>query len=388
MRLAGFYRMAGGLNLHYMAVSLRFQRISVSVFFFLAGFTFASWASRIPQIQAKLGLSEAALGGVLFALPVGLMVSLLVAGKLVASLGSRLSAAIYALLLVMLGGVAQVWQLSLLLFLFGFAGNMFNISVNTQAVAVEKRYNKPIIASFHGIWSLAGFCGAAVGTLMLSLSWSPLYHFAASAAIVCLLMLPFSKGTVYTPPQKGQPVFALPDKGLLQLGLIAFFCLVCEGTLFDWSGVYFSKVVHAPTALTSLGYAAFMGCMACGRFIADKLVSRFGSKKMLIGSGVVIFCGLLLSVLVPVLWVATLGFMLAGFGVSSVVPIVYSRAGKHGTMHPGQALAAVSSVGFAGFLAGPPLIGFIAEASSLQWSFALVALLGLTSGLLAKTLPK
>jgi MFS family permease len=320
------------------------------------------------------------------------MVSLLVAGNLVALLGSRtillLAAGMYALVLILLGAVVQKWQLVLLLFLFGFVGNLFNISVNTQAVAVEKKYGKPIMASFHGIWSLAGFCGAAFGTLMLGLGWAPAYHFAASAALVWLLMLLFSKGTVYAPSKKGQPFFAMPDKGLLHLGLIVFFCLVCEGTFFDWSGVYFSEVVHSPTALTSLGYAAFMGCMACGRFIADKMVSRFGSKKMLVGSGVVIFCGILLSVLIPVLWVATLGFMLAGFGVSSVVPIVYSRAGKHNTMHPGQALAAVSSVGFAGFLAGPPLIGFISEASSLQWSFGLVALFGLTAGLLAKTLPE
>lgn len=375
-----------------MPVTLRFQRIAVSVFFFLAGFTFASWASRIPQIQAKLGLNEAALGGILFALPVGLMVSLLVAGNMVARLGSRrillISAVSYPILLVLLGWANTVWQLVFLLFLFGFFGNLFNISVNTQAVAVEKNYGKPIMASFHGIWSLAGFCGAAVGTLMLWLQLSPFHHFAISAILVLLLIGLFWRGTLSTPAQSGQPAFALPDKSLLQLGLIAFFCLICEGTLFDWSGVYFKKVVEAPASLVSLGYAAFMGCMAAGRFVADKLVGRFGSQKMLVGSGIVIFCGIALAVLMPVVPVATFGFMLAGFGVSSVVPIVYSRAGKHPSMHPGQALAAVSSVGFAGFLAGPPLIGFIAEASSLRWSFGIVAILGLTSGLLAKGLRK
>ncbi|MCU0396228.1 MAG: MFS transporter, partial [Chitinophagaceae bacterium] len=174
----------------------------------------------------------------------------------------------------------------------------------------------------------------------------------------------------------------------LQLGIIAFGCLVCEGTMFDWSGVYFQKAVQAPPGLTTLGYAAFMGCMAAGRFMADKVVMRLGSRSMLQLSGIVITIGLLVAVIFPAVPSATIGFMLVGFGVSSVVPIVYSQAGRSKTMHPGQALAAVSTVGFAGFLAGPPLIGFVAEASSLRWSFALVALIGLSTSILAGTLPK
>ena len=181
-----------------------------------------------------------------------------------------------------------------------------------------------------------------------------------------------------------QQAFALPDAFILQLGLIAFGCLVCEGTMFDWSGVYFKKAVEVPEKMTTLGYAAFMACMAAGRFMADRLIWKLGSQTMLIASGIVIFLGLMMAVLVPTLVVATIGFMLVGFGVSSVVPIVYSKAGQSKTMHPGQALAAVSTVGFAGFLAGPPLIGFIAQATNLQWSFALVALIGISTSLLAK----
>jgi MFS family permease len=154
--------------------------------------------------------------------------------------------------------------------------------------------------------------------------------------------------------------------------------------MFDWSGVYFKKAVHAPANLTTLGYAAFMGCMAAGRFVADRAVTALGSKNMLIFSGITIFIGLMLAVIFPYLSSATVGFMLVGFGVSSVVPIVYSKAGQSKTMNPGQALAAVSTVGFAGFLAGPPLIGFLAEATNLRWSFAVVALLGISTSLLAK----
>jgi MFS family permease len=172
----------------------------------------------------------------------------------------------------------------------------------------------------------------------------------------------------------------------MQLGIIAFGCLVCEGTMFDWSGVYFKKVVNAPPALTTLGYSLFMGCMAMGRFAADKIVMKVGSKRMLQGSGLVIAAGLLMAVWWPTLVVASIGFVLVGFGVSSVVPIVYSHAGQSKTMHPGQALAAVSTIGFLGFLAGPPIIGFVAEATNLRWSFALVAIMGLSTSILASTL--
>lgn len=365
------------------------RRVAVSVFFFMAGFTFASWASRIPHIQAKLGLSEVMLGTVLFALPIGLMVSLFLAGSAIAKLGSKkvmvFAACMYSCVLVLLGLASSVWQLAGALFLFGIAANLFNISVNTQAIGVEKMYGRSIMASFHGIWSLAGFAGAAIGTIMVSFQLLPWEHFVI-VSIFCLIATAiFAWKTPETPGATTQKkAFALPDNRILQLGLIAFCCLVCEGTMFDWSGVYFKKIVYAPDNLTTFGYAAFMGCMAAGRFVADRAVIRLGSKNMIIYSGVMIFSGLMLSVVFPHLTTATIGFMLVGFGVSSVVPIVYSNAGQSKTMNPGQALAAVSTVGFAGFLAGPPLVGFLAEATSLRWSFAAVALIGLSTSVLAK----
>jgi MFS family permease len=366
----------------------RNYRIAIAVFFFTGGFTFSSWASRIPQIQADLGLNEILLGSVLFTLPIGLMVSLLITGALVARFGSKtmliISSLAYSLILVMIGLCQQTWQLVLALFFFGIAANMFNISVNTQAVGVEKMYGRSIMASFHGVWSLAGFTGAAFGTLIVYLQVPPLFHFMLSAIICWFLILFFQKNTIRTTEKKSGPVFALPDKYIFQIGLIAFGCLLCEGTMFDWSGVYFKKAVQAPEQLISLGYAAFMGCMATGRFLADRVVTNMGARKTLIFSGLIIFSGFMLAVMIPTVLVATIGFMLVGFGVSSVVPIVYSRAGQSKTMHPGQALAAVTSVGFAGFLAGPPFIGFVAEASSLRFSFALVALVGLATSLLAK----
>ena len=368
------------------------HRIAIAVFFFAQGFTFASWASRIPHIQAKLNLGEGALGSVLLALPVGLMVSLLLAGNLIAKYGSKkiliLGAVCYSLILVLLGLASSPLQLVLALFLFGLAANFCNISVNSQAVFVEKMYGRSIMASFHGIWSLAGFTGAAVGLLMIWLELLPWQHFVIISVITIICSLIFISGAVDAKSDSKQSGFAWPEKKIMQLGLIAFGCLVCEGTMFDWSGIYFTKVVKAPAHLTSLGYAAFMGCMAAGRFAADKFVTALGPRKMLQFSGVLIASGLLLSVLFPTVPAATAGFMLVGFGVSSVVPIVYSMAGKTTTISTGQALAAVSTVGFAGFLAGPPIIGFVAELTNLRWSFLMIAFIGLSTTIMARLLPK
>lgn len=369
-------------------LSPRAHRWSIGSYFFIAGITFASWASRIPDIKIKLQLNDAELGGILFALPAGSMVSLPISGWLVAKLGSRtvmlIAAMIYPILLLLLGSASTTLALTAILFFFGLLGNMMNISVNTQAVAVEELYGRSIMASFHGIWSMAGFTGAAVGTLMISIGFDPLKHFIIIAVIMVLLALLMKFGRMPKDAVLGnQPIFVKPDSSLLKLGLISFCCMAAEGTMFDWSGIYFQKIVEAPTGLVTLGYAAFMGTMALGRFLGDGLVLRFGRKEILQGSGILIALGLLLSVFFPTIVFATIGFLLVGFGVSSVVPIVYSQAGKSEKMSAGMALAAVSSIGFFGFFIGPPLIGFIAEAFGLQWSFGMIALLGFGTTILA-----
>ncbi|MBR2647340.1 MAG: MFS transporter [Sediminibacterium sp.] len=367
----------------------RIYRFAVAAFFFIAGISFASWASRIPDISRALNLHEGALGAVLFALPIGSMCSLPLSGWLVAKLGSRkvatISGLIYPTILICLGFSNTVPLLTITLFFFGLFGNMMNISVNTQAVGVEAMYNRSIMATFHGVWSLAGFTGAAVGTILISQGFDPYQHFIGIASVMICMAL-FSQKYIlpYDQYHPDQPIFAKPDANLLKLGLIAFCCMAAEGTMFDWSGIYFQKVVQAPKNLTTLGYAAFMSTMAGGRFLGDRLVTRFGRKNILLGSGSVIATGLLTAVIFPSLVTATAGFLLVGIGVSSVVPVVYSEAGKSTTMSAGVALAAVSSIGFLGFLIGPPLIGFIAEWLGLQWSFALIALLGFGTTLLAR----
>ncbi|WP_245318731.1 MFS transporter [Hymenobacter elongatus] len=235
------------------------------------------------------------------------------------------------------------------------------------------------MAAFHGVWSLAGFTGAAIGTVMLGQGFDPVAHFLLIGGVVLLGLLvcwPFTLREDRTAETRA-PIFARPDKALLTLGIIAFCCMVCEGAMFDWSGIYFKKVVLAQDAWVGAGYTAFMGTMAGSRFVADQIVHRFGMKNVLRLSGVLTASGLLLAVLLPALPMAILGFLLVGFGVSSVVPLVYSAAGRASTMSPGVALAAVSTVGFLGFLIGPQLIGLVAGVVSLRLSFAIIAIMGL-----------
>ncbi len=368
------------------------MRLAVAAFYFSMGFCFASWASRIPDIKTRLHLSEAELGSVLLALPIGQLITMPVSGRLVTKYGSRtiLSFAIllYAIELTNIGWASQMWQLALALFIFGVVGNMSNISVNTQGVLAEKIYGRPIMTSFHGVWSVAGFSGALVGLLMMNLNLTPRQHFIIVAAMVFVIVLIARKYLIpgTSAPTEKKKFFSKPDGVLVQLGIIAFCSMSAEGAMFDWSGVYFKEVVKTPGSLVILGYASFMIMMATGRFVGDRIIARVGRKKLIQISGILVLAGLFISVAFPYLITATLGFLIVGFGVSSIIPTVYSTAAKASKIGPGMALASVSSIGFLGFLLGPPVIGYIAQLASLRYSFAVVALSGLCITLIVSKL--
>jgi len=371
----------------------RIHRIAISIFFFISGFTGSSWASRIPDIKDKLHLSNAALGGVLFALPVGQLLSLPSSGWLISRFGSRqllIAASIFfPLTLIMIPVAATTWQLIFVLLFFGLWANLLNISMNTQAVAIESMYGRSIMASFHGLWSIAGFCGALIGNFFVTTEISPLYHFIIIGFLVSILIISFYKHTLPTSSNSintKRKLFVKPDRFVLLLGLIAFCCMICEGSMADWSGVYFQNIIHAPANFITLGYVCFMATMATGRFLGDRMITKFGVTKILQFSGSMITSGLLIMILFPYIQSAITGCLLVGVGVSCVVPMVYGLAGRSKTMSPQFALAAVSTISFLGFLLGPPVIGFIAQVSSLRWSFALIACLGFGTTLLARRL--
>ncbi len=366
-------------------------RIAVSLIYFSMGLCFASWASRIPDIKTALNLNDAQFGSILFALPVGQFLMMPFSGKLVTRFGSRnvmlFALPVYTICLSNVGLVREGWQLAVALFLFGLAGNLCNISINTQGVATERLYGRSIMASFHGSWSLAGFTGALIGLLMINLKVQPYWHFISVILVVWTIVWvnqPFLvKGkTGNTNDEPKRKFFSKPDGILLQLGIIGFCSMASEGAMFDWSGVYFKDVVKAPESLVILGYTTFMIMMALGRFLADYLISKIGRKRLLQICGVMISTGLFTAVIFPFLIPSTLAFMLVGLGVSSIVPTVYSTAGRHSKVPPGIALATVSSVSFLGFLMGPPLIGHISEAFGLRYSFALIGIFGIGISLL------
>jgi MFS family permease len=370
-------------------------RIAVSLTYFCMGLCFASWASRIPDIKTALHLNDAMLGSILFALPVGQFLMMPFSGKLVTGFGSRkvilFALPAYTICLSNIGLVKEGWQLAIALFLFGLAGNLCNISINTQGVSTERLYERPIMASFHGGWSLAGFTGALIGLVMINLKVSPYLHFLTVILIVLTIFRinypSLVKGiTGINAVEPKRKFFNKPDSVLLQLGIIGFCSMASEGAMFDWSGVYFKDVVKAPSSLVILGYTSFMIMMATGRFVADYLISRIGRKRLLQICGVMISTGLFTSVLFPYLIPCTIAFMLVGLGVSSIVPTVYSTAGKHIKVPAGIALATVSSVSFLGFLMGPPLIGYISEIAGLRYSFAVIGMFGVGISLLVSSI--
>ncbi|MDX5479261.1 MAG: MFS transporter, partial [Cyclobacteriaceae bacterium] len=232
---------------------------------------------------------------------------------------------------------------------------------------------------FHGLWSLAGFTGAGIGAAMIYLDILPKFHYLFIAIIVLMVILLSQRFLVNEERTEGGNGLVLrkPDDLLLRIGLIAFLGMLCEGCMFDWSGVYFKKVVEISPELVALGYVTFMGAMASARFISDRLNNRFGRIVILRISGILIFLGLILAVSFPTPTSATFGFLLVGLGVASIIPISYSVAGRSKLYSPGVSLAMVSTISFFGFLIGPPLIGYIAEILNLKVSFTLIAISGL-----------
>jgi MFS family permease len=363
-------------------------RLAVTVFFFVSGFVYANWASSIPHLQQKLHLTDAALGTLLISLPAGLMLTMPLSAWLIGKYKSRNivlgGAILYVLLLSCIGFADKVWQMAVILFAFGASRNLFNISINTQSIGVQQLYQKSIIASFHGVWSIASLVGAAFASILISLGAMPEFRLVLVTGLSLVLIVIFWGNTLETSANADakKPAFALPDKSLLNLGLIAFCCMLCEGTMSDWSGIYLSKELHLSKGYVNMGYVAYLGCMTSGRLLGDWLANQLGNKKLLLMSSLLLGLGALLIASFHSLVPAIIGFMLCGFGVSCVVPFLFSHAGKSASMSSGVAIAAVSTIGYLGFLIGPPLIGFLSSVIGLGNTYFFVAGLAGAMGVL------
>jgi len=328
-------------------------------------------------------LNEAQLGMALFALPVGLLATFPVTGSLLSRFsGSRImlfGALFFNITLGLLGYTNSYWQFLLILLCFGSSRNLLNLSMNTESVGVQAMYKKSIMTTFHGIWSLAGFSGAVLGYFMVANHVVPAHHLVSVSIGLVVLSLCFAPFLLNQVPvsNSAKPKFSWPDKSLIKLGLICFSSMACENIMYDWSGIYMSKAVHTTHATATAAFVIFMTTLTISRFTGDKLVNRYGVKILMQYSGVFIVTGFALAVAFPYVPTTITGFGLIGIGTSCIVPLVFSEAGRSKTMSKGPAVAAVSTVGYLGFLMVPPVVGFVAQALNLRWSFAVIAPLGL-----------
>jgi MFS family permease len=366
---------------------LKRVRWAVFSFYFLQGLCFSSWASRIPDIKTSLGLNDAAWGTILLMIPLGQITGMIFSGLLVTRLGSKLilrfSIIGYCLSLIAIGSAKSELALLAGLVVFGVFGNFCNIAVNTQGISIEAMHDKPIMASFHGGWSLAGLVGGAVGLIMTSSGIIPLFHFTIIALLVVVGMaanIGYLQPDIRPTKITGVPETNKknkPESFLFWLGTLAFCGMAAEGAMADWSGLYLKDIVQMPHYLAPLGLTMYMVTMATGRFFVDRFTHQWGRKQVLQGGGTLIFLGLSLAVIYPHPILTLIAFMVIGLGTASIVPTVYSVAGQKTKIPTGFALTIVSSISFLGFLLGPPLIGYVSNATSLRYSYGLIGLAGI-----------
>ena len=356
----------------------RKERLTLVIFFFLSGLITATWASRIPDIQQKLGLNNRELGNVLFAIPMGLVLGLLLAGRLIARYGTRqvmqVGCLVLAAMLTLIAFSGTAWQLILSLFFLGFFRTVFNLSINTGAVELQKQYKQPIVSAFHGIWSIACLAAAGLGTLMIINNVRPIWHFMGVAVVTALLTVALiRKQKPVSPANEHRPFFVKPDRYLFYLGLLALCAMLCESAVFDWSVNYFEKVIKAEKAYVTAGYTCFIAAMSLGRLFGDRLIARFGIYTMLSASGLLLATGFLVVSLLPFPLTASLGFLLIGAGDAMLVPMIYMLAAQSQKMTSHYALQAVTLIGYTGFLVGPLFIGNVSQHWGMATAFLLLS---------------
>jgi MFS family permease len=373
-------------------------RFAVALCFFLNGVLFATWVSRIPVIQTSLGMSHAVLGLVLFGLALGALLAMPAAGWCISRFGSarvsRLVSVIFVAMMPVLTLAPNAVVLTAILFNFGAFHGAFDVTMNAQAVAVENRWHQPIMSSFHALWSFGCLVGAGLGGLAASAGIAPFTHFAAAALLLgaptLLIALPWLLDARATevhrplPHDKTPRGFVWPPAALVALGAVAFCIMMGEGAMADWGAIFLRRVANASEGIAATGYAAFSLTMAATRFLGDTLSARFGPVALVRGGSALAAAGLALALLtaqpIPVL----IGFGAVGAGFATIVPQVFTAAGRVPSISAGPALAITTTLGYTGFLIGPPLIGFIAEAIGLRAALAIIVFTSLTAITLAR----
>jgi HAD superfamily hydrolase (TIGR01509 family) len=370
---------------------MRGTRVAIALVFFGDGLLLGSWASRIPAVQRHADLTNARLGLALFAASVGALVAMPVAGWLCGRTGSR-GVAVVGLL----GGAASLLfaslagnlgELSASLFGFGAGFGTINVAANAQGLALERRYGRPILSAFHAAFSSGGLAGAGLGAVVAGLGVGPRAHFAALTLLLALFAAAAGPRLLAREADELQraAILVRPPRALLVLGAAAFCTMLAEGAAADWSAVYLSRSLGAAAALAALGYTAFSLAMVVSRTVGDRLNVRVGPVSLVRGGGLLAAAGLAAALLNGSTVAALAGFVAMGAGLGVVVPVLFRAAGSMPGVSAGVGVAAVSTIGWLGFLSGPPAIGFAAGAVGLRGALGLVVLATLLLALLARS---
>ena len=347
--------------------------------FFASGFIFATWGVHIPTVKAHYGVTEAELGLAMLAAGVGALLGLTQASRWIGRYGARATAglcgAIYALLLAGLLVMPGYAALLGLLAAFGVVTSVFDVAINTEAAELELRNGHPLMSGMHGMFSLGGMAGAVTGSAALAAGMAAQSHltlvaFAMAFAIVLSAqwMLP-REATAFAVGNEG---FRLPRGALVILGVLAALGLIAEGAIYDWSVLYLKQELGSPQQQAALAYASFSAAMAATRFGGDAMRARFAPAVLLRSSALLAAASMTLVLLTDAPWLALVGFAGVGVGFANVVPILFAASARVPGVEPARGIAAVSAAAYLGFMAGPPVIGFLAELSSLTAALYLV----------------
>ena len=357
----------------------RLEQSSTRIAFFIAGFGLAAWAPLVPYAKARAGLDEATLGLLLLCLGAGSILAMPIAGLLATRFGCRKvtigGTLLICLALPLLATASSIPLLIATLFIFGAGLGVVDSTVNLQAVIVERASGRNMMSGFHGLFSVGGIAGAAGVSALLALGLSPLW---AIAVVIVLILGALAKAAPHLLPygsESSGPAFAIPHGVVLFIGALCFIVFLAEGAMLDWSAVFLTTEKSMGDAYAGLGYAAFALTMTAGRLFGDTVVKRLGPTRVIVMGGLFAALGMGLATLAPGWEVALLGYALVGVGCSNIVPVLYSAVGKQTVMPEHIAVPAITTLGYAGILAGPAAIGFIAHASSLSAAFLLITAL-------------
>ena len=350
--------------------------------FFVLGVVVGTWGSHIPSVTARYSLSEATLSIVLLTVAVGTVSALLIAGRVIARLGARNTAAVCGLAMgVSLCFVLEHSSFAALLaamLVFGASMSLFDVAVNTEGSELECLGGRPIMSNLHGLFSVGGMAGAALTFALLDLRITPQVQlFAVGASVGALALLasrPMLATHASTVHESGIAHFAWPKGILLLIGILAFAGMTAEGILYDWSVLYLKQELGMTQARAALGYATFTASMALARFGGDGLRARFSERAVLGCSATVAAVAMALMLISANAWVAFVGLAVVGAGLAPVAPILFNAATRVRGVSRAAAIASVTTIGYSGFIVGPPVIGSIATMTSLGLALFVVAL--------------